>query len=307
MDNYFVEYISKLELGRPRSFNNMAVIPLFSSAPPGPRYLTMKEALEGNFLEVTELTERGNVLELRVVNRAELPVLLLDGEELEGAKQNRILNTTVLVKKRSETVIPVSCTEEGRWWYRSRKFSDSGNVLFYKARVANSRSVAASLEFSEKFRTNQGQLWNNIAELQHFAKVSSPTAAMKDVFQANQKSLQQYLEAFPCQEHQKGLVAAINGSVVGCDILSRDSAYKCLHEKLIKSYALEAMVLKKARCNGISEEMVEIFFGLARACREKSFKSVGLGWDYRFTGEGIVGSALVYRKKALHLAFFSPE
>ena len=48
---------------------------------------------------------------LRVINGADRPVLLLDGEELVGAKQNRVLNTSVLVAKGARLDIPVSCVE----------------------------------------------------------------------------------------------------------------------------------------------------------------------------------------------------
>ena len=47
---------------------------------------------------VTEVSEAGSVPFIQVANRADRPLLLLDGEELIGAKQNRILNTTVLVE-----------------------------------------------------------------------------------------------------------------------------------------------------------------------------------------------------------------
>ena len=98
-------------------FNNMAVIPLFTSINESPQYLTLKEALEKRLLTITEVSQSGSVPELKVVNKAEIPVLLLDGEELAGAKQNRVLNTTILLKENSETIIPVSCTEQGRWAY----------------------------------------------------------------------------------------------------------------------------------------------------------------------------------------------
>ena len=44
----------------------------------------------------------------------DLPLLLPDGEQLVGAKQNRILNMTVLVAAQSEVTIPVSCVEQVR-------------------------------------------------------------------------------------------------------------------------------------------------------------------------------------------------
>lgn len=46
---------------------------------------------------MTEVSEAGSVPSLRVVNKGERAVFLLDSEELVGAKQNRILNTSVLI------------------------------------------------------------------------------------------------------------------------------------------------------------------------------------------------------------------
>ena len=51
--------------------------------------------------------------------------MLFDGEELKGAKQNRILNTTILIAAGSSLDVPVSCTEQGRWSYASREFDES--------------------------------------------------------------------------------------------------------------------------------------------------------------------------------------
>jgi hypothetical protein len=42
------------------------------------------------------VSEGGSVPHLLFINDAMRPVLLLDGEELVGAKQNRVLNLTVL-------------------------------------------------------------------------------------------------------------------------------------------------------------------------------------------------------------------
>lgn len=114
MEKLVTDYLTSLELGDLQVFENMGVIPLFSPVKGGPAYLTLKEALEEGVLRVGEVDEGGSVPELKVENRGEKPVLLLDGEELAGAKQNRVLNTSILVPAKSQLVIPVSCTEAGR-------------------------------------------------------------------------------------------------------------------------------------------------------------------------------------------------
>jgi len=101
----------------------------------------MKEALEKAVLIVTEVSEGGSVPNLKVANKGDAPILLLDGEEVAGAKQNRVLNTTILVGGKSEVVIPVSCTEQGRWTYSSREFFEIGQPHVDQPRMVKNRSV----------------------------------------------------------------------------------------------------------------------------------------------------------------------
>ena len=59
----------------------------------------------------------------------------MDGEELLGAKQNRIVNLTILVAANSELTIPVSCVEAGRWRARSRAFTSAPRTQFVSGRA----------------------------------------------------------------------------------------------------------------------------------------------------------------------------
>lgn len=52
---------------------------------------------------------------LQRLSDADTAILLLNGEELIGAKQNRILNTDVLLRPHAKKIVPVSCVEQG-WW-----------------------------------------------------------------------------------------------------------------------------------------------------------------------------------------------
>jgi len=304
MEQAIADHLLKLELGELQQFKNMAVFPLFASDNGGPKYLTLKEALEQRLLVVKELGDEGSVPELKAVNKADIPVLLLDGEELAGAKQNRVLNTTILLKKQSETIIPVSCTEEGRWSFVSEGFADSDAVAAPRLRERKLHDVACSLADDMGFHSDQAALWDSIESLSAEAEVHSPTGAMRAVFEARTSDLNQYLKAFECAPHQKGLLVIVNGEVVGFDLLSLESAYEILHPKLVKSYAIDALLQKPDDGSKASTEAAKAFIKEASSCDEKKYESVGYGWDHRFEGDKIVGSALVYGKTVIHTAFF---
>ena len=76
--------------------------------------------------------------ELRFENLGQKPVLLLDGEELIGAKQNRVVNLTILAPPKQVIVIPVSCVEAGRWHVQTEAFRTAVHVMYSRARSAKS-------------------------------------------------------------------------------------------------------------------------------------------------------------------------
>src|SRR5208283_4748281 len=122
--------------------------------------------------------------------------------ELAGAKQNRVLNTSILLKEVSETKIPVSCTEQGRWSYASKSFSESGNIINYRTRSKKTQSVNCCLAASGAYHSDQGEVWDGIADLQAKACAQSPTSAMNDVFKAREDDLRQCDEIFKSLPNQ---------------------------------------------------------------------------------------------------------
>jgi hypothetical protein len=285
-------------------FENMGVLPLLTSLDDSPEYLTLKEALDKQVLTITEVSHEGSVPELKVVNGAEIPVLLLDGEEVIGAKQNRVLNTSILVKEKSELVIPVSCTEQGRWAYREKEFSDSDTLMSTKLRRIKAQTVSDTLADSQEFRSNQGTVWTAINEMSEEAGARSETGAMKAVYEEKMGDLNDYLSAFPAVPDQKGLLAFIDGEVVGFDFISREAAYGILHPKLVKSYAMDAILQKTELTETPDVDKAREFMSKTQKCKEKKYESVGKGWDYRYDGKSLVGSTLKFGKKVIHMAFF---
>jgi hypothetical protein len=255
---------------------------------------------------ISEVSAAGSVPELMVVNRGNNPVLLIDGEELAGAKQNRVLNTSILLKEVSETKIPVSCTEQGRWSYASKAFSESGNVMAYKSRSRKTRSVHQSLESCGAPMSDQGEVWHGIAELQAQACAPSPTSAMSDVYKAREDDLRQCDERFKPVANQVGLLAFIGGKAAGADMLSLTTAYVKLHPMLVRSYTLEGLLddeAKPAPADGITSRAKDFLAEIAKA-EERQFASVGHGTDYRYKAKALAGTALVHENEVIHAAFF---
>jgi len=304
MDMIIKNYLVGLKLEQAQQFKNMVVVPLAMPPDGGPEYMTLKEALEKNLLIVSEVSESGAVPQLKVSNKAEIPVLLLDGEELAGAKQNRVLNTTILIKEKSEIVIPVTCTEQGRWAYVSKTFHDSDTMMSTKLRMVKVQTVSDSLENSREFRSDQGTVWEGIRQMEHETQAESKTGAMKDVYEAKMAELDEYLKTFSCVPQQRGLLAFINGEVVGFDFISKEEAFRVLYPKLVKSYAMEAILQAKNEAPELKADAGKAFLEEAVQCEEKKYESVGIGWDYRFEGKNVVGSALAVADKVIHMAFF---
>ena len=112
--------------GYPLKHESIAVFPIVGDGVRSQEYLLSDEAITSGKALVEETSEGGTVPHLIVTVTADRPVLFLEGEELRGAKQNRILNTSVLAAAAAKTVIPVSCVEQGRW--RSRRVTGSGGT-----------------------------------------------------------------------------------------------------------------------------------------------------------------------------------
>jgi hypothetical protein len=318
MNTATIPSFASIQLGAPQVHRNIVVLPIIGPSHGAARWLTLGEALEQQLLTVTEVSHGGSVPELSVINRADRPVLLLDGEELIGAKQNRVLNTTILLKEHSETVVPVSCTEHGRWSYVSAAFADSKVVMAHKVRARKSRSVSESLAASAGYKSDQGEVWNEIAALHASAGTASPTGAMHDAFKARERELDQGMAAFSSVPGQTGLLVVIDDQVAGFDLIPQPEIYARQHSKLVKSYLIDTVAEPNPRPANPDTAGVRAadFLHAAAECPVRKFPSTGYGTDYRYRSAPqpsaippqpsiICGSALIHEDQIVHAAFFS--
>ena len=112
-------------------------------------------------------------------------------------------------------------------------------------------------------KTTHGAIWAEIREMSASAGVHSSTGAMKDIFEGKKDDLEEYIKAFQCLPHQKGIFVLVEGEVAGWDMLSRESAFEVIFPKLVKSYTLDVL-LEKGEKKISKEERVGRMSGYKR-------------------------------------------
>ena len=299
--------LEPVAIGEAQHFKNLTMFPLVDENPHEARYLLLEEALESGHTRVTEVSEGGSVPELKFVNDGDRPVLLLDGEELIGAKQNRIINLTILVPAKTTIVIPVSCVEQGRWRADSANFSAARRTHYATGRSRKANRVTESMNLSGSRRTDQGEIWEDIEAKFCRMKASSPTGAAAAMYEQNRESLENYLQAFASIDNQTGALFAINGKAIGLDLFDSPKPLKTMLSSLVQSYALDAIdnLEEKSAAGRVAENKVaeKLLHKCATAVANR-FPAVGEGHDIRLQGSGITGGALAVGERIIHLCAF---
>jgi hypothetical protein len=295
---------SEVRYGDPISFKGLSLVPLFTARPAPFDYVLLAQAVAAGTFVIEEVG-RGTVPTLRVVNKGDRPVLLVDGEHLVGVKQNRVLNTTMLVPEKTALDIPVSCVERGRWSAPRDAARPVSPGLFVSARVAQAEAVTASVRDSGVYASDQNVIWERVEGTLSSLAAVSPTSAMHAAYEQRAGDLHEYLEHLRWQPGQTGVVAGVGGRIVCADLFDRPSTMEALWDRLIPSYAVEAM--SKGGGGGVTSADAEAFLRGGRDAVITEHPAIGRGTDLRITGEGLVGAALEAEGAIVHLAMFRTE
>ena len=307
----------EVRYGDPISFKGLNLFPLFTFRPAPFEYVLLAQAVAAGTFVIEELG-RGTVPTLRVVNKGDRPVLLVDGEHLVGVKQNRVLNTTMLVPEKTALDIPVSCVERGRWSAPRDAARPVSPGLFVGARAAQAEAVTASVRDSGVYKSDQNMIWARVDDTLSSLSAVSPTSAMHAAYEQRAGDLGEYLDHLRWQPGQTGVVAGVGGRIVCADLFDRPSTLEALWERLIPSYAVEAMSKRdwlgrtvEAFSGGggvtAAAAQAEAFLRGVRDATITEHPAIGRGTDLRITGDGLVGAALEVDGAIVHLAMFRTE
>jgi hypothetical protein len=289
-----------IRVGNPICHESLTVFPLITESNGQVDYLLSDEAIKAGSVTVQEVSEGGSVPDLLVENTADIRVLFLEGEELVGAKQNRILNTSVLLPAHSKTKIPVSCVERGRWSYKSRRFGSGGTHSPSRLRHSLKSSVSDSLSRGTGHRSDQGKVWEEVDKQQATLGVSSMTGAMADSFAANQEKINLYTEQFQYPEGAVGVAVALGDKLVAVDLFDKAATCKKVWRRLLSGFILDS-VAQKSEAGHVAQPAVEQTLAALGNLSWEQVPPVGDGEEYRVkSDDGTQASALAFGDSLVH-------
>lgn len=300
------EYLQTIDVSEPIEVGSMRVFGLRRDRPSDLHYLTLDEALEAKTIEVQELTESGVVGQLLVYNRGDDRVLIVAGEHLVGAKQNRVINASIMLDGRTKTVIDVSCVEAGRWSYRSKHFHAGPAMSYAKLRRDMSKQAYSGLRNSGRPVSDQHQVWREIDDKMRRMGSLSPSNAMSKMFEDCAEQLEDMERKVGIGADWSGVAVAIRGLIAGVDLFDQPSTLTKVWRKILRSYATDALESPAADSKTPREQIVEWLRSVAGARRE-FFPTIGVGQDLRILNDRLVGACLLVDDEPVHMALWAED
>jgi hypothetical protein len=317
------DFLSSVSLAPRQTHKLLTLWPLVRAegAPAGPPWLTLAEALESGALRVSERRGGAAVPVIQVGNRGEKPVLVLFGEELRGAPQNRVANASFLIGGRSTVEIDVSCVEQGRWSPRADRarprdaFFAAKSVMSAAIRRKMAGKVAEARERGLGFRADQGEVWEEVGLRLGLSGARSRTGAYEDYLGARAHDLEEIERAFRPLPGQVGFVAAIGDEIAGLEAIGREEVFARSFDGLLRAYLVDAVDAAHVRGReappAVRFEAPEAFLAALAEAPASERPSLGLGRDLRLRGGGVAGCALVHGPAGpaavVHLTAFAEE
>jgi hypothetical protein len=236
---HFADWIGTVHPRTTVTFGSLRLVRLMGS-PNGPEAELLDEALRTGRTFVSEVGGDGVVGLVRVTHSGELPLLLLDGEQIVGARHNRIFNASFLVQPGQCVDLPVSCVERGRWRGK-RYFSGSPTTISAAVRAAKLSRLRSSLERGRGHDCDQRAVWRDVDQYLARVGVHSESAAFDDAFWHQHRSAEAALSTLEPDAGQVGIAAVSDDALVTLDLFGSESLHargwkKVAHGLLVEVY-----------------------------------------------------------------------
>ena len=290
-------------ISEPLKIGNLAIFGISSPTNGKEQYLCLPEALEKKLVEIREVSEEGSVNDLSLKNHSSKTLLCVEGEMLNGCKQQRVLNTSVLVPPFTKITIPVSCVEAGRWSWKSNRFSSTEEMYFAKGRANMRNSVFYhSRNYGSKY-SNQNKVWEDVDEKLEKMDAYSQTSSVNQAYFSKKERINKIVKLFQIEKNDIGIIYGIGNKIIGGDFFYNNHVFNVYFPKIIRSICLDAFEKKAMRSN-LSKKDAQMLLNLVHLADFEKHKAVSTGEEFRANDQLLIATGLFHKKVSCHFSAF---
>jgi hypothetical protein len=259
-----------------------------------------------NDLEISERPD-AEVPSLHVRNRAVHPVLLVEGETVLGGRQNRVINTTIVVPAASEIDIPVTCVEQGRW-HGQQGFDRHRRLAPRRVRRTKLTGVVEDVARSGGRRADQGAVWSAVHSEMASRMAHNDTGDMlameAEILRRDDRLRREIdeLVAMGPLPGQKGVVVSRGSRVLSVEVFGSTDLLSANWEGLVRSAMLDADGRRHRPAS--ASQALRFVRRLMRADGRTS-PGLGIGDEHHIRTDRLVAQAVLLNDSLIHASAFA--
>lgn len=301
-----------------------AAVGTHGQAHAAPPYLLFEQAVAAGAVNVREIGA-GSVPSVAATTKDQ-PVVIFAGDTMVGGKQNRVINISVWLSAAKVTELPVTCLEHGRWdpglaaRFGTGRKADYALRSMVNSQVSEQRRrvhefAASGAPAAHSFAADQGEVWAEIGRREARAGRRSGTAALHELWAAEEQDARPLAAAFPCPVGAIGLAVGVGGRLVALELFDHPATLAASWPRLVESAVSAHLDHKRAVAARMAPPDTHHYpdpgalgrmVGRAVAALDGApiGPSVGEGFDLRLSGPKVAGSALVRDARVVHAELF---
>ena len=269
------------------------------------KYLSLSEAIDKNQVQISEVNKEGLLTKLSVSNKSNDNIIILNGELIIGTqiRQDRIVDSTVLIPGHATVLINTFCGEQYRWSPRltNNKISTSESLYFSSGRANNAADINTKLG-------KQCRIWSEISEKISDFNVKSFTNSVDQIYKKKKVNVEEIVNSFKIPPEAVGVALGINHQLINIDIFSNNYMLQTYLPKIIRSIALDSFK-KISKKSYLKKKNVHRFLRQIHQANKQKRKVIEgtLGEELQFNSESVAGSILYHKEQTVHFSAFVKE
>ncbi len=240
----FKDAIQHITIGVSEPFGDLTITPVhILEEAPLTGYVGFDHLFDSGLVEALEISVSGVVGRISVNNMSDDSLCLFDGEALVGAKQNRIVERSLIVPPKTEIAVPVNCVERGRWSglggrgrFHKSEFAATPSMKMSKAQMLKERRVGEI----------QAEMWASVDRVAACHDVGSSSDDLGEIYEGMNRSQFRAMEDYVSSMQSHGYVIdGIRNPFI--EIFGATEFCRSYAKKAVRAWMTESV--KRANCD----------------------------------------------------------